>query len=138
MLTKQNLLIGGGVVVLIVVLTLSWMFGDIIRDTVVAWQKSSSSQEVLEARQAEAASKAIAEEALKDLAETKDRLNKQILITDKAEAQLFDSHKISEKEKQAYEQDRDKILNSEYRSTNPALNTDELCARAKSLGISCE
>ena len=137
-LTKQNVLIGVGVIALIFVIIIAWMFGDMIRDTVRGWQKASSAEEVIAAKEEAANAKAIASEAIKDLADTKQRLAQQIEVTKQAEQRLFAANKISEAAKTDYENEKNRILNNEYVSTNPNLNTDELCQRAKSLGISCE
>jgi hypothetical protein len=144
-LNKQNIIIGSVVLILLVVSIITYMFGGEIRDTVKAWQKASADQDVITAREEAAASKVDSENAkklaadtLKDLAETKDELGKQIDITKAAEVKLYDSNKISEDSKKDYEAYKNKVLTGEYHSTNANLNTDELCQRAKSLGISCD
>lgn len=145
MLTKQQIIWGASIIGCLFLIIVIWMFSDSLRDTFRAWSKASDSQEVSNARataakaEADAANaKQIAADALKDLTETKQRLAQQLEITKAAEVKLYDSNLISEASKKDYEDYKQKVLNSEYRSSNPALNTDELCERAKSYGISCE
>ena len=144
-LTKQQLIWGASIIGCLFLIIIVWMFSASIRDTFRAWSKASSSQEVSDARATAEKAKAdaenakqIAADALKDLTETKQRLAQQLEITKAAEVKLFDSNKISEASKEDYEATKNKVLATTYHSTNPNLNTDELCERAKSLGISCE
>lgn len=91
-------------------------------------------EEVDKARGEAAAAKAVAEEALKELALEKGRYEVERKKREIAEQILSDRSKNTDQKLAAYE----KAINQQPTVSAPATSVDELCARARAAGIACE
>jgi predicted acyl esterase len=134
MSTGQILAYGVGLVVLLVVI---WYFGGKAINHLQGWfydRGTNQAHQQIDALQKEAdASKAVAQDALNKLAEEKKVTAEERRKRELAEQILADKSKTSNQKLKAYED----AVNRAPTVTAPQ-STDELCARAASLGLSCD
>lgn len=128
--------VGSGFILVFLVLTLAY-YGSTLTNRISSWWYSRGTEqahEKIEKAKGEAAqAKAVAEEALRELAKEKERGEAERKKRELAEQILSDRSKTTNEKLEAYE----KAINQLPTVSGPT-SVDELCARARAAGIACE